>query len=91
MTGKGSFCRRANGLTETRTESKAKPVKMFFAAKQRAVTERRKNKKMIKKLNVVLFVLGLFVMGVMNLFLYNRADVSAAENRTLAKFPQFST
>ena len=46
---------------------------------------------MIKKLNVVLFVLGLFVMGVMNLFLYNRADVSAAENRTLAKFPQFST
>ena len=46
---------------------------------------------MIKKLNVVLFVLGLLVMGVMNLFLYNRADVSAAENRTLAKFPQFST
>ena len=46
---------------------------------------------MIKKLNVVLFVLGLLVMGIMNLFLYNKAEVSAAENRTLAKFPGFST
>ena len=46
---------------------------------------------MIKKLNVVLFVLGLLVMGIMNLFLYNKAEVSAAENRTLAKFPEFST
>ena len=45
---------------------------------------------MIKKLNVVLFVFGLVVMGVMNLFLYNKEEVSAAENRALAKFPPFS-
>lgn len=45
---------------------------------------------MIKKLNAVLFVLGLLIMGVLNLFLYNKGEISAAENRTLAKFPEFS-
>lgn len=45
---------------------------------------------MIKKLNVVAFVLGLVVMGVLNLFLYNRQEISEAENRKLATFPEFS-
>ncbi|RRD94312.1 hypothetical protein EII17_08845 [Clostridiales bacterium COT073_COT-073] len=45
---------------------------------------------MIKKLNVLLFVLGLVIMGVLNLFLHSRQEVSAAENRALAKFPEFS-
>lgn len=45
---------------------------------------------MIKKLNVVLFVLGLIVMGLLNMILYNRQEISAQENRALAKFPELS-
>lgn len=45
---------------------------------------------MIKKLNVLLFVLGLAIMGILNVIFHNRQEVSAAENRTLAKFPAFS-
>lgn len=46
---------------------------------------------MIKKLNVVLFILGLIIMGFLNLFLYNRQEISVAENRKLAQFPALST
>lgn len=45
---------------------------------------------MVKKLNVVLFVLGLITMGILNLIFFNKGEISVAENRTLAKFPEFS-
>lgn len=45
---------------------------------------------MVKKLNVVFFMLGLIIMGVLNLIFFNKGEISVAENRTLAKFPEFS-
>lgn len=45
---------------------------------------------MWEKINVLLFIVALALVGVISLIFPNRSEVSAIENRTLAKFPEFN-